>query len=168
MCRRANRGSSSRTPPTFTSAPTRPSAASNFTGFRIPAKCAAGCGLSSHILSRPLDVSKFGLIYAGRAEEHRPGRADDRHRARRPDRPGAADHAVGVRLQAAGRQRFHVQHAADLRHLYRRAGVRVAEAAGRPGRRSRNATSPRPSCSTTIWTKAVFSSARSRSGIARA
>ncbi len=55
-----------------------------------------------------------------RAEEHRPGRTDDRDRARRPDRPGAADHAVGLRLQAAGRQRLDAQHAADLRDLHRR------------------------------------------------
>ena len=44
---------------------------------------------SSHILSRPMDVSRYGLIYAGRAEEHRAGRPDDRDRARRSDRPGA-------------------------------------------------------------------------------
>ena len=50
-----------------------------------------------------------------RAEEHRSRRAHHRHRARRPDRPGAADHAVGLRLQAAGRQRLDAQHPADLR-----------------------------------------------------
>ena len=68
-----------------------------------------------------------------RAEEHRPGGADHRHRARRPARPGAAGHAVGLRLQDRGRQRQHVQHAADLRDLYRRPGVQVAPGAGRAG-----------------------------------
>jgi hypothetical protein len=56
-----------------------------------------------------------------RAEEHRAGRADHRDRPRRPDRPGAADHAGRVRLQAAGRQRLDAEHAADLCDLHRRA-----------------------------------------------
>ena len=45
-----------------------------------------------------------------------------------------AGHAVDVRLQDPGRQRFDVQHAADLRDLHRRAGVPVAAKQGRPGR----------------------------------
>ena len=89
--------------------------------------------MSSNILSRPVDVSQVRPDLRRRAEEHRPGRADHRHRARRPDRPGAADHAVGLRLQAAGRQRLDAQHAADLRDLHRRAGVQVDQGAGRPG-----------------------------------
>ena len=68
-----------------------------------------------------------------RAEEHRPGRPDDRDRPRRPDRPGAPAHALGLRLQAAGRQRLDAQHAADLRDLHRRAGVPLDQGARRPG-----------------------------------
>ena len=82
---------------------------------------AAGGDMSSHILSRPLDVSKFGLIYAGAQKNIGPAGPDDRHRARRPDRPGAAGHALGARLQAAGRRRLDAQHAAHLRDLHRRA-----------------------------------------------
>ena len=48
--------------------------------------------MSSSILSRPIDVSRFGLIYAGRAEEHRPLRIDGGDRARRSHR----------RMRAAG------------------------------------------------------------------
>ena len=55
--------------------------------------------MSSHILSRPIDVTPLRPDLRRRAEEHRPGGADDRHRPRRPDRPGAADHAVGLRLR---------------------------------------------------------------------
>ncbi len=68
-----------------------------------------------------------------RAEEHRPGRPDDRHRPRRPDRPRAPVHAVGLRLPAAGRERLDAQHAADLRDLHRRAGVSLDQGARRPG-----------------------------------
>ena len=60
-----------------------------------------------------------------RAEEHRPVGRDDRDRARRPDRPRVADVPDGVRLQAGGRQRLDVQHAAHLRDLHRRAGAQV-------------------------------------------
>ena len=89
--------------------------------------------MSSNILSRPVDVTPLRPDLRRRAEEHRPGRPDDRDRARRPDRPGAADHALGLRLQAAGRQRLDAQHAAHLRDLHRRAGVPLAQGARRPG-----------------------------------
>ena len=57
------------------------------------------CDMSSNILSRPVDVSQVRPDLRRRAEEHRPGRPDHRHRARRPDRPGAADAAGHARLQ---------------------------------------------------------------------
>ena len=38
--------------------------------------------VSSNILSRPMDVARFGVDLRRRAEEHRPGRPDDRDRAR--------------------------------------------------------------------------------------
>ena len=82
--------------------------------------------MSSSILSRPLDVSRYGLIYGGAQKNIGPAGPDHRDRARRPDRPGAAGHALGLRLQDRGRQRQHVQHAAHLRDLYRRPGLQVA------------------------------------------
>ena len=97
--------------------------------------------MSSHILSRPIDVAQFGADLRRRAEEHRPGGPHARHRARRPARPGAAGHAVGVRLQGAGRRRLDAQHAADLRDLHRRPGVPVAASSRAAWRRSSRATS---------------------------
>ena len=88
--------------------------------------------MSSNILSRPVDVSQVRPHLRRGTEEHRPGRVDHRHRARRPDRAGAADHAVGLRLQATGRQRLDAQHAADLCDLHRRPGVQLDQGAGRP------------------------------------
>ena len=96
--------------------------------------------MSSNILSRPVDVSPLRPDLRRRAEEHRSGRADDRDRARGPDRPGAAVHAVGLRLQAAGRQRFDAEYAADLRDLHRRAGVQLDQVARRPGRHGARTT----------------------------
>ena len=122
-----------------------------------------GCRLRAHLLQRdhrrrriPLDArhrrraaggrhvvatscrarstcSRYGLIYAGAQKNIGPAGPDDRDRARRPARPGAADHAVGLRLQAAGRQRLDAQHAAHLRDLHRRAGVQVDQGARRAG-----------------------------------
>ena len=88
---------------------------------------------SSHILSRPLDVSKFGLIYAGAQKNIGP--AGLTIVIVRDDLIGKAaeGHAVGDGLQGAGRRRLDAQHAGDLLDVHRRPGVQVAEAAGRPG-----------------------------------
>ena len=112
--------------------------------------------MSSHILSRPVDVAKYGVIYGGAQKNIGPAGLTHRDRARRPARPRAADHAVGVRLEGAGRQRLDAQHAADLRDLHRRPGVRVAAGAGRRWRRSSARTSPRRRCSTTTSTQSPF------------
>ncbi len=69
-----------------------------------------------------------------RAEEHRTGGPDARHRAQGSARPRAADHAVGVSLEGAGGGRLDAQHAADVRDLYRGTGVRVAARARGSGR----------------------------------
>ena len=45
--------------------------------------------MSSHILSRPLDVTKYGLIYAGAQKNIGPAGLVRGDRARGPDRPGA-------------------------------------------------------------------------------
>ncbi len=133
-------GSCRRTPHTCTCARTRRSAASNTTGRPTPATVPLVADASSHILSRPIDVARYGVDLRRRTEERRTGRPDDRDRAARPDRPGAADHAVGVPLQAAGRERVDAQHAADLFDLCRRARVRLADRAGRRWRRSSSRT----------------------------
>ncbi len=75
-----------------------------------------------HVLDHP--VASDGRVevrpdLCRRAEEHRPGGADDRHRARRPDRRNGARHADHVRLQDPRRQRVDVQHPGHLRHVRR-------------------------------------------------
>ena len=112
-------------------APTKRSAASSSTGCPTTGDVPLVADMSSHILSRPIDVAQFGADLRRRAEEHRPRGPHDRDRARRPDRPSAAGHADGVRLQAAGGERLDAQHAADVCDLHRRARVRVAERTGR-------------------------------------
>ena len=88
--------------------------------------------MSSNILSRPIDVSKYGLIYAGAQKNMGPSGLtivivrDDLIGHALPIMP------VGVRLQDAGRQRLDVQHAAHLCDLHRRAGVQVDRGARRP------------------------------------
>ena len=82
-----------RTRPTCTTAPTRPSAASSSTGRPTPATCRwwPTCRRTS---CRGRSTSrKFGLIYAGAQKNIGPAGLTHRHRARRPDRPGAAGHA---------------------------------------------------------------------------
>ncbi len=92
---------------------------------------AAGGG---HVLAHPVAARRRGEIrrhLRRRAEEHGPGRADAGDRPRRPARPCAADHAVGIPLEGTGRGGLHAQHAGDVRHLHRRPGVRVAAGARR-------------------------------------
>ncbi len=90
------------------------------------------CDMSSNILSRVIDVSKFGLIYAGAQKNIGPAgltivivRDDLIGKAR-------ADAARHAQLQDARRRRVDVQHAAHLCHLHRRAGLPVAQAQWRP------------------------------------
>ena len=70
--------------------------------------------MSSTILSRPIDVGRFGLIYAGAQKNIGPAGIVRRDRARRSDRPCARRDAHGMRLQGDGRRRLDAQHAADL------------------------------------------------------
>ena len=63
--RRRTAGDSTATPRTFTSAPTRRSAASNTNGLPATGDVPLVADMSSHILSRVIDVAKFGVIYAG-------------------------------------------------------------------------------------------------------
>ena len=103
---------------------------------RIPLRAATGgvplvADMSSTILSRPIDVAKFGVIYAGAQKNIGPAGLtlvivrDDLLGRRAPD-PGVHG------FRGDGEGRLDAQHAADVRLVHRRPGVPVAEAAGRP------------------------------------
>ena len=87
--------------------------------------------MSSHILSRPVDVAKYGLIYAGAQKNIGPAGLtivivrEDLLGQVLPFTPS------GARLQGAGGGGFDAQYAGHLQHLYCRAGVPVAEETGR-------------------------------------
>ena len=74
-CRRSRLAAVAATRPTCTSAPTRRSAASNTTGRPTLDGVPLVADMSSHILSRPVDVSQVRRHLRRRAEKHRPGRA---------------------------------------------------------------------------------------------
>ena len=69
-----------------------------------------------------------------RAEKRRSRGSDAGHRAQGSARPCARDHAIGVQLEGTGGKRFDAEHAADLRCLHRRDGVRVVVGARRVSR----------------------------------
>jgi hypothetical protein len=66
--------------------------------------------MSSDIMSRPVDVSRFGLIYGG------------------------AQKNIGPAGLTIGRERLDAEHAADLRDLHRRPGVPLDQGARRAAR----------------------------------
>ena len=98
---------------------------------------AAGGGHVLHPAVAPHRGRALRADLCRRPEEHRPGRADHRHRARGPDRPAPGRHPDHVRLQDPRRQRLHVQHPAHLCLVPGGSGVPVAEGHGRAGRRWR-------------------------------
>jgi phosphoserine aminotransferase len=100
--------------------------------------------MSSEILSKPIDVSRYGLIYAGAQKNIGP--AGLTIVIVRDELIGQAlpDHAVGLRLPAAGRCGLDAQHAAHVRDLHRRPGVPMAPEAGRPA--GHRAAQPRQGC----------------------
>ena len=88
--------------------------------------------MSSTILSRPIDVAKFGLIYAGAQKNIGPAgltlvivRDDLLGRAR-------TGHARVHGFRGDGEGRLDAEHAADVRVVHGGPRVPVAEAAGRP------------------------------------
>ena len=166
-CRRATTGSSTRTRPTCTSARNETIGGVEYHWTPDTGSVPLVADMSSQHPVAPDRRRQVRPDLRRRAEEHRPGRPDHRDRARRPDRPGAADHAFGLRLQAAGRQRLDVQHAADLRDLHRRPGVQVASRRRAAWRRWRSTTAPRPRCCTTTSTPARSTATRSRAMTAR-
>jgi phosphoserine aminotransferase len=88
--------------------------------------------MSSHILSRRIDVSKYGVIFAGAQKNIGPAGLtlvivredllDTRCRSARR-----------VQLARTWPSTTRCEHAADLRDLHRRPGVRAPEAPGRRG-----------------------------------
>ncbi len=83
--------------------------------------------ISSCILSEPIDVSKFGVLYAGAQKNMGP--AGLTVVIIREDLIGHAQgyHAHHVQLSDPCGQRLHVQHAALLFDLHLQAGARMAE-----------------------------------------
>ena len=89
--------------------------------------------MSSDILSRPIDVSRYGLIYAGAQKNIGPAGLTLVIVARRVARRRPGDDAERVQLRHPGGRRLDDQHAADVRDLPRRAGLRLAARARRAG-----------------------------------
>ena len=79
--------------------------------------------MSSCILSEPVDVSKFGVIYAGAQKNMAPAGRDGRHRTRRSARARKQTDALDARLEGHGRKRLDVQHAALLFDIYAGSGL---------------------------------------------
>ena len=90
------------------------------------------CDTSSDIFSRPIDVARYGLIYAGAQKNLGPVGCHARHHPRRSAaalREVAADDA---QLRRARGERVDVQHPAVLRHLPDGSGREVGLGARRP------------------------------------
>ena len=98
---------------------------------------------SSDMYSRPIDVSKYGLIYAGAQKNLGPVRRHARHRPRGPARAHAFDAADDAAVWGARGEQVALQHAAGVRYLHHAARAAVADQGRRPARRSRRSTSAR-------------------------
>ena len=92
------------------------------------------CDASSNILSKPLDIEKYALIYAGAQKNIGPSGVtlviirDDLIAA------GPREPAFDARLPAARRERLDAEHAEYVGHLHHQPGVRMARRAGRTRR----------------------------------
>ncbi len=98
---------------------------------------------SSDMFSRPIDVSKHALIYAGAQKEYGTGGRDGCHHPRRSAGAIASLASRDVELRGPGRERLDVQHAAGVRDLHAGPGDAVADRAGAASKRSRKSTSER-------------------------
>ena len=92
------------------------------------------CDMSSNILSKPIDVGRYGLIYAGAQKNMAP--AGDH--PPRPGRPRPEKHPRDAGLCRPRQGRLHVQHAPLLVHLYSGPGAAMAGIPGRIGRNGEN------------------------------
>ena len=140
MPRRSGRA---RAPPTCTTRRTRRSAAWSFPTFPTPATCRSSRTCPRRSCRARSTCRASALIYAGAQKNIGPSgitvvivRED--LAARRP-----RGHADRVRLPRRGGGRLNAQHAADVRLVFRRARVPVAQARGRRSRRWRAGTRPR-------------------------
>ncbi len=127
--------------------------------------------MSSSILSQPIDVSRFGLIYAGAQKNIGPaGLAvvivrEDLHR------PRARRDAAGIRLPGDCRQSIHVEHSADFCLVHGGAGVQMAEDDPGAWPRPASATRPRrgrcmpPSTDRGLYKNSVAKDSRSRMNV---
>ena len=99
----------------------------------VPAGAFLVCDASSDIFSRPLDIKKYGLIYAGAQKNLGPSGVT--LVIIRKDLVDQAATGLPTMLQyrTHANERLHVQHAAHLRHLHHGAGFQMAEEPGRPG-----------------------------------
>ena len=79
---------------------------------RTSATCRSSADASSDIFSGPIDVSRFGLIYAGAQKNLGPVRRHARHHPRGSARALAGRAADDAELQGAGREQLALQHAA--------------------------------------------------------
>ena len=102
------------------------------------------CDMSSNILSRPIDVGRFGVIYAGAQKNMGVSgltavivREDLLERAH-PLTPTV------IRYRAQGRLRFHGQYAVHVRVVRRFPGARVDRGGGRGSRPWPIGTNARP------------------------
>ena len=113
--------------------------------------------MSSNILSRPVDVSRFGLIYAGAQKNIGPGRTDHRDHPRRPDRARPARRCRRCSTTRPTPRPDSMYNTPPTYAIYI-AGLVFRAAAGRPAGwpRPRSATSPRRRCCTTTWTARDF------------
>ena len=132
-----------------------------------PAGVPLVCDASSDVLSRPFDVARLGLLYAGAQKNLGPAgvtlvvvRRDLLERV--PGRPAGA-----ARLPPHGREPLALQHAAHLRDLRRRPRARVAARARAGSARSASATRRRPRSSTRRSTAATASTAGTPSPASR-
>ncbi len=150
--RRSRTGSSTRKPPTSTSAPTRRSAGSSSTGRPTRGDVPLVADLSSTFLSRPIDVSRYGLLYGGAQKNIGPAGLtivivrDDLIGHAPEGTPGVA------RLQDAGRQRLDAQHAARPTRSTSPDWCSSGSSARAASPRSKSATSRSRPCSTTTST----------------
>jgi phosphoserine aminotransferase len=88
-----------------------------FTGFPRSARAAGG----RHVVDHPVAPDRRVEVRRDlrrRAEEHRPGRADHRHRPRGPDRQTVAGTPTMFDYKTHAEERIDVQHAADLRLVH--------------------------------------------------
>ena len=93
-------GACAATPPTCTTRPNETIGGVNSISCPTRARCRSSPTCPRRSLSRPIDVSRFGVIYAGAQKNLGHLRHHRRHRPRRPARPRAARDAGRHRLHA--------------------------------------------------------------------